>query len=73
MVYIFLNLGVNDIKKHRFFNNINFTNLLNKKIDATFKPIVKSPNDTSNFSVNSDSESELNCPLPSDDPFKDWN
>lgn len=55
MVQIFLNQGVNDIKKHRFFNNINFVNLLAKKLAVPYKPFVKSANDTSNFGVNSDS------------------
>ena len=52
MVIFLLALGVNDIKKHRYFNNINYTNLFAKKIDPPFKPIIKGANDTSNFGIN---------------------
>lgn len=42
--------GVNDVKQHRYLNTINFNNLLTKKISPPYKPKVKSPGDTSNFS-----------------------
>ena len=51
----YFNLGVSDVKKHRFLKSINFTNLLAKKISAPYKPTVKSENDVSNFGVFQDS------------------
>ena len=51
------NLGVNDIKQHRYLNTINFANLLIKKISPPFKPKLKSSGDTSNFSTYKDSNS----------------
>ena len=47
--------GVNDIKKHRFLNSINLGNLLAKKINAPFKPTVKTDDDISNFGIFEDS------------------
>lgn len=44
------NLGVNDIKNHRYLNTINFANLQSKKISPPYRPDVKGMNDTSNFS-----------------------
>ena len=57
--------GINDIKKHRFFNNTNFANILAKKVPVSYKPTVKGPQDTSNFGINTDSESEKFCSAPS--------
>ena len=51
--------GVNDIKHHRYMNTINFNNLLSKKISPPYRPKVKSPGDTSNFSSYKDSNSEV--------------
>ena len=51
------NIGVNDIKKHRFLNTINFNNLYLKKISPPYKPSVKSASDTSNFAHYDDSNS----------------
>lgn len=42
--------GVNDIKQHRYMSVINFNNLISKKISPPYRPKVKSPGDTSNFS-----------------------
>ena len=66
------NSGVNDIKKHRFMNPINFNNLYLKKISAPYKPTVKSATDTSNFAHYDDSMSENTAPIPTENPFKDW-
>lgn len=38
-----------DVKKQAFFRNINWADLLAKRIQPPFKPIVKSPEDVSNF------------------------
>jgi protein kinase A len=64
--------GVNDIKHHRYMNTINFNNLLTKKISPPYKPKVKSPGDTSNFTTYDDTNSEVQEIKPSDDPFKEW-
>lgn len=52
-----INLGVNDIKQHRYLSTINFTNLVAKKISPPYRPKVKSSGDTSNFSTYKDTNS----------------
>jgi hypothetical protein len=44
------NNGFEEIKKHEFFKDINFDDLINKKINAPYKPILKItiPNDEKN-------------------------
>lgn len=42
-------IGVNDIKKHRWFKNINWKELLEKKVKPIYKPNVKFMGDVSNF------------------------
>lgn len=69
---MYFNTGVNDIKKHRFLNTINFNNLYLKKISPPYKPMVKSQSDTSNFAHYDDSNSELTAAVPTENPFKDW-
>lgn len=64
--------GVNDIKHHRYMNTINFNNLLAKKISPPYRPKVKSPGDTSNFTTYDETNSEVQEIKPSDDPFKEW-
>ena len=64
--------GVNDIKKHRYLNTINFNNLYLKKISPPYRPTVKGANDTSNFASYEDSGSENKATVPNDNPFKDW-
>lgn len=49
--------GVNDIKNHRYMNPVNFNSLFAKKISPPYRPKVKSPGDTSNFSTYKDSSS----------------
>ena len=52
---------------------MNWKNLLAKKLDPPYKPVVKSENDTSNFGHYSSSDEYL---VPSvkakDDPFLQW-
>lgn len=70
---IYLILGVSDIKNHRYLNSINFNTLLAKKISPPFRPIVKGPSDTSNFSVYSDSSPSEGADIkPNEDPFLKW-
>ena len=61
-----------DVKNHRFFDNINFNMCLQKKISAPYKPVVKSQGDTSYFQAMPD-EVEIAQKVPKDqDPFQKW-
>eukprot|EP00416_Gambierdiscus_australes_P038958 CAMPEP_0171098982 /NCGR_PEP_ID=MMETSP0766_2-20121228/50035_1 /TAXON_ID=439317 /ORGANISM="Gambierdiscus australes, Strain CAWD 149" /LENGTH=325 /DNA_ID=CAMNT_0011558475 /DNA_START=53 /DNA_END=1030 /DNA_ORIENTATION=+ len=64
--------GVDDIKQHKWFKDINWTDLLDKKIAAPFKPQVKSESDTDNFDDYPDSDELPPIVQPDHDPFKDW-
>merc|ERR1719409_979933 len=44
-----LKAGVDDIKFHKWFKDCPWDKLLNKEIEAPFKPAVKGESDTSNF------------------------
>jgi len=66
--------GVNDIKKHRWFSNFSWDDLMKKKIKAPYVPVVKSLGDVSNFeeypdSGNSSPAIEIK---PNIDPFLTW-
>lgn len=64
--------GAGDVKNHRWFTNINWQMILDKKMPSPYKPLVRSANDTSNFPSYPDSDT-LSPPLkPSDDPFLLW-
>jgi protein kinase X len=41
--------GCDDIKQHKWFQSIDFDQLLQKKLKAPWVPAVKSATDTSNF------------------------
>ena len=41
IIYFFSFIGVNDIKNHRWFNEVDWELLLQKKIVAPYKPYVK--------------------------------
>ena len=66
--------GVNDIKKHRWFNNFSWDDLIKKKIKAPYVPVVKSLGDVSNFEEYPDSGNST--PVieikPNIDPFLTW-
>lgn len=47
--------GVNDIKTHRWFAEIDWDALVDKKIPAPYKPAIKSKGDTTNYSTYPDS------------------
>jgi serine/threonine protein kinase len=65
--------GVDDIKFHKWFKDVPWESLLEKKIQAPFKPTVKSETDTDNFEDYPDSD-ELPPPVKAaSDPFTEWN
>lgn len=72
MVIIITYLGVNDIKKHRWFNNFSWDDLMKKKIKPSYVPVVKSLGDVSNFDEYPDSGSHAQDIKPSLDPFLTW-
>ncbi len=64
---------MNDIKNHRFLNSINFEILCLKKINPPYRPLVRSPFDTSNFNATADLSPEAAEIDPNEDPFLKWN
>jgi protein kinase A len=64
--------GVNDIKKHRWFNNFSWEDLLKKKIKPAYIPQVKSLGDVSNFEEYPDSNSQVPEIKSTLDPFLSW-
>lgn len=65
--------GVNDIKNHRFFKELNWNDLLKYKIKAPYLPKVSGSGDVSNFAENDEPEVEDAIAIkPSEDPFADW-
>ena len=65
-------IGVNDIKKHRWFKNINWKELLEKKVKPIYKPNVKFMGDVSNFQQCPDSNILVPEIKESVDPFLKW-
>ena len=73
MVLIIFYIGVNDIKKHRWFNNFSWEDLLKKKTKAAYVPNVKSLGDVSNFEEYPDSGTSSAIEIkPNIDPFLSW-
>ena len=66
------NIGINDIKKHRWFDGFGWDDLIKKKIKPTYLPTVKGEGDISNFDEYSDSGSMPQEVKASLDPFMDW-
>eukprot|EP00357_Protocruzia_adherens_P033677 CAMPEP_0115009886 /NCGR_PEP_ID=MMETSP0216-20121206/22939_1 /TAXON_ID=223996 /ORGANISM="Protocruzia adherens, Strain Boccale" /LENGTH=317 /DNA_ID=CAMNT_0002377899 /DNA_START=34 /DNA_END=984 /DNA_ORIENTATION=- len=64
--------GVEDIKNHRWFNGLDWSKLNNRLLEVPYKPVIKSPSDTSNFSVYPDSDTLAPAIKKGDDPFLDW-
>ncbi len=64
--------GVNDIKGHRFFNGLNWSQLLKKDLTPPYVPDVKGDGDTTQFTSYPESETESPPVKPGDDPFIDW-
>lgn len=61
-----------DVKNHRFYDNINWKLLHDKKIPAPYKPVVKSAGDTSNFTEYTESDENSPEIKESEDPFLNW-
>lgn len=57
-----------DVKKHIFFESINFQELYDKKIDAPFKPDIKNDTDVSYFDTDFTSEAPELTPPDEKDP-----
>uniref|UniRef100_A0A7S0AEF2 cGMP-dependent protein kinase n=1 Tax=Pyrodinium bahamense TaxID=73915 RepID=A0A7S0AEF2_9DINO len=64
--------GVDDIKQHKWFKDIVWEHLLEKRIAAPFKPEVKSASDTSNFDDYPDSDELPPIVAAAQDPFSKW-
>lgn len=64
--------GVGDIKSHKWFKDVNWQDLIDKKHTAPFKPKVASESDTSNFDDYPDSDEQPPTVNPSQDPFANW-
>jgi hypothetical protein len=72
MVNLNVILGVNDIKRHRWFNNFSWDDLIKKKIKPSYVPIVKSLGDVSNFDEYPDSGTVAQDIKTTVDPFLSW-
>ena len=66
------NSGVNDIKKHRWFNNFSWDDILKKKMKPSYVPVVKSLGDVSNFDEYQESGSVAQEIKSNLDPFLNW-
>jgi len=64
--------GVDDIKQHKWFKDLSWEDLLEKKMQAPFKPQVQGENDTSNFDDYPDSDESPPEVKPNQDPFVNW-
>lgn len=64
--------GFNDIKNHRWFAGLDWQRLLRKEIEMPYRPTIRSPDDTSNFSEYPDSPNLAPALRSTDDPFLDW-
>lgn len=61
--------GARDIKRVKWFADMDWVKLLNKELDAPIVPEVAHASDTSNFEDYPDSELEKHEPVLVDDPF----
>ena len=67
-----LKRGVNDIKDHRWFKNIEWKKILERKVKAPYLPNIKGEGDTSNYSQYPDSPELPKALKPAEDPFINW-
>ncbi|CAD8077010.1 unnamed protein product [Paramecium primaurelia] len=64
--------GADDIKSHKWYETLNWKDIINKKIKPQYIPVIQSDYDTSNFATYPDSTELPDAVKPQDDPFKDW-
>jgi len=64
--------GVDDIKQHRWFKDINWHNLLAKQLPVPFRPVVRGEADTSNFDDYPESDDNAIVVAQAQDPFAKW-
>merc|ERR1719203_1013949 len=64
--------GVEDIKQHKWFKDLDWEMLLLKQLPAPFKPPVKGEADTSMFDDYPDSDEQPPSVNASQDPFVSW-
>ena len=68
-----LKSGINDIKEHKWFSEMDWSKLMKKELTAPIKPTVKNMQDTSNFDEYPDSIEEAAIPsFGNVDPYKDF-
>ena len=63
--------GVNDIKNHLFFKNMNWDKLIKQEIEAPFIPDIKD-NEMKYYNVYPDSNDNVEAYNKDNDPFIDW-
>lgn len=64
--------GVNDIKNHRFFKNVDWNGLVTYKVAAPYVPRVNGKGDVCNFSPYEDSDLDSPSIKQDEDPFAGW-
>ena len=67
-----LKKGVQDIKKHRFFKDLDWNSLIKKEIKMPYVPVLASANDTSHFTNYPDSYIRAPEIVSANDPFLTW-
>jgi serine/threonine protein kinase len=64
--------GVNDIKRHRWFKNLNWEAVYNQEIEMYYIPTIRFQGDTSNFYIYPPSNT-ISDDIPVEpDPFRNW-
>lgn len=63
--------GVNDIKEHRFFQSINWQELLAKRITAPYKPTISAPSSNESDFLSERATAATAIPR-ANDPFLEW-
>ena len=63
--------GVDDIKNHRFFKDLNWNKLLKQEIQADYIPEIKSDNELSNYKVCPEEDEKVDSLSKDKDPFYD--
>jgi len=68
-----LSSGPDEIKYHRWWDNLVWDDIFEKKVQAPFKPQINGPNDTSNFEDWPDNVQNIIKVESNMDPFADFN